>query len=62
MAQNSRGVFVADSTTKQHSSQLQRNLAEAAKSLAARPQELRGPFVIRSSGASSNVTKSSKRG
>jgi hypothetical protein len=61
MAQNTKGVFVANSTTKQHSSQLQRNLAEAAKSLAARPLELRGPFVIRSSN-SGNLVKGTKRG
>jgi hypothetical protein len=57
MAQNAKGVFVANSTVKQHSSQLQRNLAEAAKSLASRPQELRGPFVIRSDSSNSKDTK-----
>ena len=58
MAQNTRGVTMANSTAKQHSSQLQRNLAEAAKSLASRPLELRGPFIIRSpSTATASVKK-----
>lgn len=61
MAQNTRSVSVANSTMKQHPSQLQRNLEGAAKSLASRPQELRGPFVVRSPEASKEAAKSIKR-
>lgn len=61
MAQEVRGGFVANSASKQHSNQLQRNLAGAAKSLAARPQELRGPFVIRSSSSNTFSMKTGKK-
>ena len=45
MASNLKGAVMANATAK-HSNQLQRNLAAVAKSLAGRPQELRGPFAV----------------
>lgn len=56
MAQNLRGETVTNTNVKQHSSQLQRNLSLVAKSLGARPQELRGPFNVRSQSTSSNAS------
>jgi hypothetical protein len=59
MARNSTGFAVANGAAKQHSSQLQRNLAEMAKSLAGRPQELRGPFAL--GAEKSNATSSGRQ-
>jgi hypothetical protein len=52
MSQNLRGETVTNTNVKQHSSQLHRNLSQVAKSLSARPQELRGPFNVRSQSVS----------
>lgn len=56
MARETRSAVLANSSVKQHSSQLQKSLASAAKSLASRPQELRGPF---NSGTSNPSTTAS---
>lgn len=56
MAHETRGAVLANSSVKQHSSQLQKSLASAAKSLASRPQELRGPF---NSGPANSPTSAS---
>lgn len=61
MAKEVRVGLMTTSTSKLHSGQLQSNLASAAKALAARPQELRGPFVVRHSrSATSGSSKSDK--
>lgn len=57
MAESFKGASVAHGTVKQHSSELQNSLRLVAKSLSSRPQELRGPFVIRSVSSALPKTK-----
>lgn len=48
MAQILKGAQMASANSKQHSSRLRESLTAVAKSLSSRPQELRGPFAIKS--------------
>lgn len=57
MAQNLRGTSVSQTKTTQHSVQLRNTLNAVAKSLSSRPQELRGPFVVRSGQAQQTSKK-----
>lgn len=47
MTTNPKGQAVTSAKTSSHSSQLQKSLSDAAKSLSSRPKELRGPFAVR---------------
>lgn len=47
MTTNPKGQAVTGVKTISHSSQLQKSLSDAAKSLSSRPKELRGPFTVR---------------
>jgi hypothetical protein len=59
MTTSLKGNVVAGGKNMQNSS-LKNSLAQAAKSLSDRPKELRGPFTIRTSNASSGSVLKSK--
>jgi hypothetical protein len=61
MAENPRGVAAMKSSHQQFSSMVERSLAQAAKSLSGRPQELRGPFVVKAASSTSSAAATKKK-
>lgn len=48
MAKESHGAHAVSTSNHKYSMQIEKSLSQAAKSLSERPQELRGPFVVKS--------------